>query len=64
MVNVVGRDESATKRITHRKCGAILEYTENEVRELWRGRDISGGADGGDGFTCPNCGGDVVVRSW
>lgn len=64
MVQVVGQDQSAAKRLTHRKCGAILEYFESDVRPLWRGKDISGGADGGDGFTCPKCNADVVVRSW
>lgn len=64
MVTIVGRDQSAVKRITHQECGAILEYTKNEVRSLWRGTDYGGGSDGADGFTCPNCGKDVITRRW
>lgn len=64
MVKVVGKDESAIKRITCRNCATILEYTPSDVRPLWRGTDIGGGADGGDGFSCPSCSKNVVTKSW
>lgn len=64
MVKIVGRDESVVKRITCRKCAAILEYTPSEVRNLYSGTDYSGGSDGADGFNCPNCGSEVYTRSW
>ena len=64
MVKVVGQDNNAAKRITHSKCGAVLDYFPNDVRNLWSGKDYSGGSDGADGFTCPQCGQDVIVRRW
>lgn len=64
MAKVVGRDETVVKRITCRKCAAIVEYTPNEVRNLYSGTDMGGGADGADGFNCPSCGGEIYTRSW
>ena len=64
MARVVGRDDSAVKRITHKKCAAIVEYTQNEVRTLWSGTDYGGGPDGARGFTCPNCGDDIILERW
>lgn len=64
MVHVVGKDPSATKRVTHKACGNVLEYVENDVKPLYRGRDISGCSDGSDGFVCPACGKNVILRSW
>ena len=64
MAKVVGRDDSAVKRITHRNCAAMLEYTPSEIRVLWSGTDYSGGSDGAKGFTCPQCGEDVIVERW
>lgn len=63
MVKIVGRDESAVKRITCRKCATILEYTLSEVKEQ-HGTDYSGGPDGRKWVDCPNCGGQAVIRSW
>ena len=64
MVKVVGRDETVVKRITCRNCAAMLEYTPSEVRNLWTGKDYSGGSDGADGFNCRNCGNEVHTRRW
>jgi len=64
MVEIVGQDPSASIRITHKNCGAVLEYVPNEVRILWEGKDYSGGADGAKGFTCPQCGNDVITERW
>lgn len=64
MATIVGKDPAATKRITHQACGAVLEYTQNEVRTLWSGTDYGGGPDGAKGFTCPNCGGNVITERW
>lgn len=63
MVNIVGRDESAVKRITCRSCASILEYKQTEVRR-YDGTDYSGGPDGREWITCPGCGADVTIRSW
>jgi RNase P subunit RPR2 len=64
MVKVVGIDSRFVKRVTCRKCSSVLEYTENEVRNLHRGMDYGGGPDGADGFNCPNCGQEVYTKSW
>lgn len=63
-VKVIGRDEKHVKHRTCGNCASILEYTEKDVRNLWRGTDIGGGSDGADGFECPNCGAMVHVRRW
>ena len=64
MIKVIGRDDAAVKQITCRSCAARLEYTPSDVQKLWRGTDIGGGADGGDGFRCPQCGNNVITKSW
>ena len=63
MVKVVGRDESAVKRVTCRHCASILEYTSKEVRSR-HGTDYGGGPDGAEWVDCPNCGGQAIIRSW
>lgn len=63
MVKVVGRDESAVKRVTCRSCAAILEYNLSEVKSQ-HGRDYGGGPDGMEWVDCPNCGKPAVIRSW
>jgi DNA-directed RNA polymerase subunit RPC12/RpoP len=64
MPKVVGQDPSVVKRVTCKHCGAINEYLPNEVRELYRGRDITGCGEGHDGFNCANCGKEIITRSW
>lgn len=63
MVKIVGRDDTAVKRITCRGCASILEYTASEVKER-HGKDYGGGPDGAEWVDCPNCGGTAVIRSW
>ena len=64
MPKIIGQDPQHLKKITCWKCAAVIEYTESEVRNLWSGTDYGGGADGADGFNCPNCGNEVHVRRW
>lgn len=64
MVEIVGIDEKAKKKITHKECGAILLYLPNEVVTLWSGTDYGGGPDGATGFKCPHCGGNVIIERW
>lgn len=63
MVKVIGRDVSAAKQVTCRKCASILEYTLSEVKE-YHGRDYSGGSDGQEWIDCPKCKSKVNLRSW
>lgn len=63
MVRVVGKDESAVKRVTCRHCASIVEYEAREVKDV-HGTDCGGGPDGQEWVDCPNCGGRAVIRSW
>ena len=65
MVKVISTepDESVTKRIICRHCGATLEYVPNDVKKC-HGKDIAGGPDGSEWINCPNCGKSVTIRSW
>lgn len=64
MPEVIGQDDSVLKTIVHRACGAKIRYKEHEVRTLWEGKDYGGGPDGAKGFTCPQCGHNVIVERW
>ena len=64
MPKVIGLDQSVYKRITYKHCGAINEYTPNEVRTLWSGTDYSGGSDGAKGFNCAGCGKEIHTERW
>lgn len=64
MATAIGKDQSAAKRITCKACGTINEYFEGEVRNLWSGKDYSGGDDGADGFNCASCRKQIIVRRW
>ena len=59
-----GPDSRVVRQVVCRGCGATVEYVPNDVRELYRGKDISGCGEGRDGFSCPSCGKDIVTRSW
>lgn len=61
MPKVTGQDPSVTKRATCKKCGAINEYTPNEVRILYSGRDISQTMSRTEGFNCANCSAEIIT---
>lgn len=63
-IRLIGEDPGAAKTITHRECGAVVEYHQNDVRILYQGTDISGGPDGREGFNCPKCGKEITTRAW
>jgi transcription initiation factor IIE alpha subunit len=63
MPKVVAQDPAVTKRATCKKCGAINEYTPNEVRVLYKGRDISQCMCTTEGFNCAQCGAEVITFS-
>ena len=64
MPRVIGFDEAVTKKATCRHCGAINKYVPNEVRVLYKGRDISGCVEITNGFNCGNCGHDVITEPY
>lgn len=61
MVKVVGRDETAVKRVTCRGCASILEYTPSETFEETH-YDYGGGSDTYSKITCSKCNKKVTVR--
>lgn len=61
MPKVIGQDAAVTKRATCKQCGAINEYTQNEVRILYQGRDISQCMCTTKGFNCGKCGAEVIT---
>lgn len=64
MPKVVGQDNSVYKRLTCKNCGAINEYTPNEVRVLYSGKDISGCMEITKGFNCAQCGLEVITEQY
>lgn len=62
MPKVVGQDTTAAKQVTHKACGARIEYYAKDVRQLRVHHDYGGGHDIIYGFHCPGCGGEVHVR--
>tara|TARA_B100001146_G_C15908078_1_gene317543 strand:- start:322 stop:516 length:195 start_codon:yes stop_codon:yes gene_type:complete len=64
MAEVIGFDESKKNKVTCSGCAAIITYYSNEVVNLWSGTDYGGGPDGADGFKCPNCGDDIILKRW
>ena len=63
MAKVVGRNEKHVHTINCRKCTAIVEYVENEIRE-YSGTDWSGGPNGHTWVDCPSCGKKIILTSW
>lgn len=61
MPKIVGHDDSITKRITCRVCGAINEYVPRDVRVLHQGRDISQCMCTTKGFNCAQCSAEVIT---
>ncbi len=55
MAKVIKIDESQAKRITHKSCGAVIEYFDNEVEKKVENEPYGGGTDTYYYLTCPNC---------
>lgn len=55
MAKVVKIDKTKAKRRTHDRCGAVIEYFENEVEAKYVS-DYGGGGDYVYSLKCPNCG--------
>jgi predicted RNA-binding Zn-ribbon protein involved in translation (DUF1610 family) len=59
-----GPDKSVAKEVVCQGCGATIEYVPNDVVTLWSGTDYGGGPDGAEGFKCPECGKNVILKRW
>jgi len=64
MAHSLGLNEAALRKTTCQHCAHLIAYAPKEVRNLWSGTDYGGGPDGADGFNCPNCSNEVIVRRW
>lgn len=62
MVKVVGKDDTAVKRITCRSCASILEYTQSEVKSIRHSCDYLGDCEHDDGIKCPQCNSNVFTN--
>lgn len=62
MPKVVGHDQAVYKRTTCRHCGAINEYTPNEIRDIKTNYDYLGDYDVYKGFNCAGCGKEIFVK--
>lgn len=58
MVQVVGKDPGAVKRVTCKGCASILEYTQSEIQNFTH-YDYGGGSDIVYYIICPSCGKQV-----
>lgn len=63
-MKIIGIDDKTKKRVTCKSCASIIEYVPKDIVNLWSGKDYSGGADGADGFKCPNCKENVIISRW
>jgi hypothetical protein len=63
MASVVGTDPSVQRRATCRSCAAIVEYSQNETREVTT-RDYAGDTDVHRELTCPRCGHGLYVSRY
>jgi DNA-directed RNA polymerase subunit RPC12/RpoP len=55
-------DPSVVKHIICRNCGAKLEYVPKDVKEHSYS-DYGGGSNVDEYITCPQCRGQVIIRS-
>jgi hypothetical protein len=62
MPKVIGYDNSITKKRTCGHCGAINEYTPNEIKDIRTNQDYLGGYELYKGFNCAGCGKEIFVK--
>ena len=62
MPKVIGYDNSITKKHTCGHCGAINEYTPNEIKDIRTNQDYLGGYELYKGFNCAGCGKEIFVK--
>lgn len=61
MARVIKIDDKQEKEVTHKDCGAVIGYFQNEV-QFKRHYDYTGDYDVYNYITCPHCGKKVWVR--
>ena len=63
MPRLIEIDKSVEKRVTHRDCGAVIGYYQNEVKDAIH-EDYGGGSEKWYYIVCPNCGKKVEVKGY
>jgi len=63
MARIIEIDKSTERKVTHRDCGAVIGYFQNEVRHETH-YDYGGGSDLYYYIPCPNCGKKVEVKGY
>ena len=58
MPKVIGFDPKLMKQCKCTKCAAIIEYSDNELREF-KYSDYGGGSNICQELICPNCGNKI-----
>lgn len=54
MPRLISVDKKKEKKITHKDCGAVIGYYQNEVKEFVH-HDYGGGSDLYHYIECPKC---------
>lgn len=62
MAKVVGFDTSVLRKVTHRDCGAMVEFSQNEVQS--QRVSCMGDVDTEYYIFCPNCGQKIWVSHY
>jgi hypothetical protein len=62
MPRLIELDKSVEKKVTHRECGAVIGYYQNEVQDGGVYEDYGGGRELWYYIVCPNCGKKVEVK--
>ena len=63
MPRLIEIDKCQEKRVTHKDCGAVIGYYENELQTCSY-TDYGGGSNTDYFIICPHCGEKVVVKSY
>ncbi len=60
MARIIKIDKDCEKKVTHKKCGAVIGYFQTEVQSFIH-YDYGGGSDTVYYITCPKCGDTIPV---
>ena len=63
MARVIKKGKPKEKKVICNDCGSTIGYTKNDIK-VYSGTDISGGPDGQEWIVCPDCGKNIILRSW
>lgn len=64
MPRLIKIDDNREKEVTHKECGAVIGYFQNEVKKGHVYEDYGGGREQMYFIVCPNCGEKVYVKGY